>query len=719
MSLENNSTTALMLGPVEEITQMANLKGRIVLKPQKKKKKKVLHSLKDKSAIKKSKGSMQRLELVGAESADTEGAKVVQVEDIKRKLCVFDSSNVENTVAEKKTRLDDAVSLGFEGENLLDEAMEFTTMHLKDLKGDVSKTLKEEVRHSLEIPLHRRMRRLEQRWYIDAYNMKEAHNRKLLELARLDFNIVQSVHQRDLKDMSRWWKEMDLGNKLSFARDRLMECFFWTVGMVFEPQFSNCRKGLTKVTSLITIIDDVYDVYATLEELEMFTDIVQSRWDVKALKDLPEYMKLCFLALYNTVNEMVYDTLKEQGVDILPYLTKAWGDLCKAFLQETKWRYYKRAPSSEDYLNNAWMSASGALLLVHAYFLMSQRITNRALEGLEDYHNLLRWPSIIFRLCNDLGTSMAELERGETANSILCYMRETSLSEDFAREHISNLIDKTWKKMNKDRFSDSPFEEPFLETAINLARISHCTYQHGDGHATAVKRWRPYLVGKPFIVKTERQSLKFLLEQRIATPAQQKWLAKLLGYAFVVEYKKDVENKVADALSRKSDLALMDSQLPLQLKTSCLFLLSVPDPTWLVVLKDSYSPDPSVKQLISSIQSGKILSILNGHLHVAQERIKSQAVKHRQDRSFVVGDWVYLRLQSYRQKTLAYKGKWKLSPMYFGPFKVLQKVGSMSYRLDLPPESKIHHVFHVSYLKLKLGQHVTPLPTLPLVDDEE
>ncbi|KAM4103741.1 hypothetical protein ACJW30_06G101000 [Castanea mollissima] len=383
--------------------------------------------------------------------------------------------------------LHEASYLGFEGENLLDEAMEFTTMHLKDLKGDVSRTLKEEVRQSLEMPLHRRMRRLEQRWYIDAYSMKEAHNRKLLELAKLDFNIVQSVHQRDLKDMSRWWNETGLGNKLSFARDRLMECFFWTVGMVFEPQFSNCRKELTKVTSLITIIDDVYDVYATLEELEMFTDIVQ-RWDVKAMKDLPEYMKLCFLALYNTVNEMVYDTLKEQGVDILPYLTKAWGDLCKAFLQETKWRYYKCTPSSEDYLDNAWMSASGALILVHAYFLMSPSITNRALEGLEDYHNLLRWPSIIFRLCNDLGTSMAELERGETANSILCYMRETSLSEDFAREHISNLIDKTWKKMNKDRFSDSPFEEPFLETAINLARISHCTYQHGDGHGAPDSR---------------------------------------------------------------------------------------------------------------------------------------------------------------------------------------------------------------------------------------
>ena len=54
-----------------------------------------------------------------------------------------------------------------------------------------------------------------------------------------------------------------------------MECFFWTVGMVFEPQHSGVRKGLTKVTSLITVIDDVYDVYGTWDELEQFTSAVE------------------------------------------------------------------------------------------------------------------------------------------------------------------------------------------------------------------------------------------------------------------------------------------------------------------------------------------------------------------------------------------------------------------------------------------------------------
>ena len=43
----------------------------------------------------------------------------------------------------------------------------------------------------------------------------------------------------------------------------------------------------------------------------------------------------------------------------------------------------------------------------------------------------------------------------------------------------------------------------------------------------------------------------------------------------------------------------------------------------------------------------------------------------------------------------------------------------MAYRLDLPPESKVHPIFNVSCLKLKLGQHVIPLPTLSPVDEDE
>ena len=53
-----------------------------------------------------------------------------------------------------------------------------------------------------------------------------------------------------------------------------MENFLWTVGVIFEPQYGYCRRMSTKVATFITIIDDVYDVYGTLDELELFTDAV-------------------------------------------------------------------------------------------------------------------------------------------------------------------------------------------------------------------------------------------------------------------------------------------------------------------------------------------------------------------------------------------------------------------------------------------------------------
>lgn len=58
-------------------------------------------------------------------------------------------------------------------------------------------------------------------------------------------------------------------------------------------------------------------------------------------------------------------------------------------------------------------------------------------------------------------------------------------------------------------------------------------------------------MGQAFKIKTNQQSLKYLIEQRIGTPTQQKWISKLIGYDFVVEYKAGKENLVADALSRK------------------------------------------------------------------------------------------------------------------------------------------------------------------------
>ncbi|KAI3460807.1 hypothetical protein Pfo_017470 [Paulownia fortunei] len=377
----------------------------------------------------------------------------------------------------------EASHLAFEGESTLDEAREFTSFHLKNMLGKMDKKSAMRVRHALELPFHHRMQRLEARWNIEMYDEQNKANQVLHKLAILDFNMVQSVHQRDLQEVSRWWKHVGLANKLRFARDRLMESFFWTVGMVFEPQFSKCRVGLTKVVKLITVLDDIYDVYGSPEELQQLTDAVD-RWDVNAVNHLPDYMKLCFFALYNTVNDMAYDTLKEQDQVIISQLRKGWADLCKAFLREAQWSHKKHIPKFNEYLDHGWTSSSGVVLLTHAYFLITQTITKEAIKSLNDYHGLLRFPCTVFRLANDLSSSQEDIERGEVAKAVSCYMHETGLSHEVARAYIRKLIDQNWKMINKEMVYNSLFDKSFIETASNLARISLCQYQYGDAHTT-------------------------------------------------------------------------------------------------------------------------------------------------------------------------------------------------------------------------------------------
>ena len=99
--------------------------------------------------------------------------------------------------------------------------------------------------------------------------------------------------------------------------------------------------------------------------------------------------------------------------------------------------------------------------------------------------------------------------------------------------------------------------------------------------------------------------------------------------------------------------------------------------------------------------------------------MKQQADQHHSERSFEEGDWVFMRLQPYKKMSLKKLNKDnKLPSKYYGPYKVLQKIGSMAYKLELPVSSQVHPVFHVSFLKKVIGDKIT-IKTILIDLDEE
>ncbi|KAD4384386.1 hypothetical protein E3N88_24554 [Mikania micrantha] len=371
----------------------------------------------------------------------------------------------------------------FEDESILDDARDLTTKYLKENIDKIDESISSLVSHALELPLHWRVPRVESMWFIGAYEKRSDMSPTLLELAKLDFDMVQAIHIEDLKHTSRWWRNTSWDTKLSFSRDRVVLNFLWTIGTSYTPHNSPGRRTLAKINSLITIIDDVYDVYGTLDELQQFTEAID-RWDINVIEELPDYMKICFLGFYNTINEISYDILTNTGHYILPYFKKSWADLCKAYLVEARWYYNGYTPTFQEYLDNACVSISGGVILMHAKFSSSVDATKEILQCMQRFEKIDHYSSLILRLLDDLATSTDELARGDNLKSMECYMRDTGATEEEARGYIKELVGDTWKKLNKERnaIASSKYSGEYIEFATNLSRMAQFVYGEGDGH---------------------------------------------------------------------------------------------------------------------------------------------------------------------------------------------------------------------------------------------
>ncbi|KZV31629.1 peroxidase 64 [Dorcoceras hygrometricum] len=132
----------------------------------------------------------------------------------------------------------------------------------------------------------------------------------------------------------------------------------------------------------------------------------------------------------------------------------------------------------------------------------------------------------------------------------------------------------------------------FFSKALADRALSKSTYEKElMALALSMRHWRPYLLGRSFVVLTDHKSLKELLHQRITTPDQQQWLSKLMGYEFQIRYKPGSLNGAADALSRCVDTDLRS--------------ISIPQWAGIEEIKEAVKGDPRFREIVEKLNRGE------------------------------------------------------------------------------------------------------------------
>jgi alpha-humulene/beta-caryophyllene synthase len=156
------------------------------------------------------------------------------------------------------------------GEDILDEALAFSRSHLEGLADQSSPPMSIRIKNALKHAYPRGISRIETRQYISYYEEEDLHDQTLLEFAKIDFNLLQILHRKELCQVFRWYSNLELDLKVPYARNRTVESYLWAVGAYFEPRYSQARIRLAIVVILLTLVDDTYDAFGTIEELEPF-----------------------------------------------------------------------------------------------------------------------------------------------------------------------------------------------------------------------------------------------------------------------------------------------------------------------------------------------------------------------------------------------------------------------------------------------------------------
>ncbi|XP_074311025.1 sesquiterpene synthase 2-like [Silene latifolia] len=389
-----------------------------------------------------------------------------------------DEESFEENDVEAMLSLYEASHLRVHGECVLDEAVAYTRARLAQFASDPNCSMAHQVTRALDLPLFKRSPRLESKYQISVYESGLSPDDNLLKLAKLDFNLLQSLHNKELQEIIRWSKSLDFTRKLPYARDRLMEANAWMIGVYAEPKYSYARIISNKLFKFISIVDDTYDAYGVIPELQLFTDAIE-RWDKSCVSQLPDYMKFIYNVILDTCEEIRRDLASEGRSYAADYFCLQMKAVCRSYMQEAKWCHKNYVPTYDEYMKNAIGSSSYKYMPT----VVSVGITDirkDAFEWINQPSKAILAACVMARILNDISSHKVEQDRGHVASAVECYMKQFGVTQKEAYEKLFLIVENAWMDLKEEIFRPTAVPMELLTRVLNQCRALYDFYATGE-----------------------------------------------------------------------------------------------------------------------------------------------------------------------------------------------------------------------------------------------
>ncbi|XP_017409571.1 probable terpene synthase 2 [Vigna angularis] len=386
----------------------------------------------------------------------------------------------------------EASQLRIHGEDILDEALDFTQTHLNSLINQLSPSFAAQISHCLRKPFHRGVPRLEARRYISFYESNPSHCKVLLTFSKLDFNMLQGLHKIEVGSITKWWKKSEFATKVPYARDRVAECYLWPISLSYEAEYSIARRIGSKLIGCISLLDDTYDAYGTIEELELLTQAIQ-RWDISSIQSLPDSMRVVFNAIIEVCDEVKLATIESKNSNtVVQCVKEAFHNLARAYLTEAKWSQEIYIPTYQEYKDNGVISSTYPLMITS--FILLAKSAQYVFDWISSNPKIIEVVSLIGRLGNDISSHKFEQERMHVVSAVECCMKQYEISEEDAYKFIEKEIEDLWKVINEECLKSDLVTKPMHDCVLNGARITELAYENYKDKYTDGKLWKDDIV---------------------------------------------------------------------------------------------------------------------------------------------------------------------------------------------------------------------------------